>query len=393
MFGNFSWSCSRLIAVFSLPVLLATGCSSLDSTHTQISWDELPELPAVFGDRPALVELADIHHLNPEQESAFMTYFNSAGNQQLEPQLRLANFLFNNTDNFLYESKTYTASDALALSRGNCMSLAVVTTALANLAELDIEYQLIDSSPVYEMKDNVANKGVHIRSLIYQPDDSDPNTTRSGIKIDYFPGEDGRFIGNVTFEEYIALYYRNIAAQGLSEGNYADTHWYSLESMQYDPLSPDAHNMLAVAYKRVGDLTKAEEIYQYGIHQASNKLTLLKNYHILLSEQGREEEAEAVSQRLATMDDPSPVHWFKVARYSYESDDYNEAILYYNRAIEIAPYLHEAHLGIALSYYQLGQYEKAQVAFQRALLNVNDVLTRERYAGKLEALESLRLTL
>jgi len=84
MFGNFSWSCSRLIAVFSLPVLLATGCSSLDSTHTQISWDELPELPAVFGDRPALVELADIHHLNPEQESAFMTYFNSAGNQQLE---------------------------------------------------------------------------------------------------------------------------------------------------------------------------------------------------------------------------------------------------------------------------------------------------------------------
>ncbi len=393
MLGNFAGFCNRLSAVFSLLVILSTGCSSLESGNSQTRWNELPELPAVFGERPALVELADIHRLSPEQESAFTAYFNSPDNQQLEPQLRLANFLFNNTDNFLYESKTYTDSEALALSRGNFMSLAVVTSALANLAELDIEYLLIDSSPVYEMKDNVANKGVHIRSLIYHPYDSDANTARSGIKIDYFPGEDGRFVGNVNFEEYIALYYRNIAAQALSEANYADTYWYSLESMQYDPLSPDALNMLALAYKRIGDLAKAEEIYQYGIHQANNKLTLVKNYHILLSEQGREEEADAVSRRLATMDDPSPVHWFNVARYSYETNDYSEAILYYNRAIEIAPYLHEAHLGIALSYYQLGQYEKAQAAFQQALLNVNDVLTRDRYAGKLEALESLRATL
>ena len=49
------------------------------------------------------------------------------------------------------------------------MSLAVVTTALAKLANIEIDYELIDSSPIYRLSGSVANRGVHIRSLIYKP--------------------------------------------------------------------------------------------------------------------------------------------------------------------------------------------------------------------------------
>ena len=387
---------------YALPFLLSallTACTSVDPVLTTSNL-ETPEFPNIFSERPELVSLIDIHRLTPQQEEDFFNYFNDPANQNVEQHLRLANYLFNSTTNFRYENKTYTASEALGLGRGNCMSLAVATTALASLANLQIQYQLIDSTPVYQLAGSVANKGVHIRSLIFKPKPGNLAETFSsnskslldstkGIIIDYFPAEDGRFIGNVNYDEYIAVYYRNIAAEALANNDYSTSYWYSLESMKYAPLNSDALNMLAVTYKRAGDLVKAEEIYRYGIANAEDKLTLLKNYHILLSSEGRTTEAQVINRMLITMHDPSPIHWFNVARHSYDINDYRNAILFYSRAIEIAPYLHEAHLGMALSYYQLGQYRNAERSLNQAIDNVNDFNTRDLYESKLNALRRL----
>ena len=375
----------QFLLLYLLIALLAS-CASVETAITEADIDASPEFPNIFSGRPEMATLSEIHQLSPEQEHNFLSYFNDLANQFIDQHQRLADYLSSN--NFLYEYETYTASEALAYNRGNCMSLAVVTTALANLAKLEIDYELIDSSPIYRLSGSVANRGVHIRSLIYKPQTDDPSS-RSGIKIDYFPAESGTFVGNVSDEEYVAMYYRNIAAQKLNEENYSDAYWYTLESMKYAPFNADAFNMMAITYKRVGELAKAEEIYVYGIEKSEDKLTLLKNYHLLLSSQGRTQEARAVNRRLATMDDPSPIHWFNVARNSYESSDYNSAIRYYSRALDIAPYLHEAYLGIAISYYQLGQFNRAERAFNMALTNVIDASTKALYQSKLNALRNV----
>jgi len=392
---------AKPIALFLPIVLYLSACSSLDQGGFDLQSQSVPVFPDYFSEKPAIVSLEEIHQLTPQQEESFLSYFNAADNQNIDPHIRVANFLLNSANNFVYESKTYTASEAFRLNQGNCMSLAVATTALANLANIQIEYQLIDSTPVYQLSGSVANKGIHIRSLIYKPVTTEAVTTSSnnatsfsnysegGLIIDYFPSEDGRFIGNVSYEEYIAVYYRNIAAEALNNDDYSVAYWNTLESMKYDPLSSDALNMLAVAYKRIGVLDKAEEIYLYGINHAKDKLTLMKNYHILLTSQNRALEAETINRRLSTMNDPSPIHWFNVAKHSYDINDYSDAIRFYSRAIEIAPYLHEAHIGMALSYYQLGQVESAERALNRAINNVNDFSTRNLYESKLNALRRL----
>tara|TARA_R110000824_G_scaffold7892_6_gene35925 strand:- start:40964 stop:42133 length:1170 start_codon:yes stop_codon:yes gene_type:complete len=387
-----------------LTILSTLFCSLVACTSGNLveveSNPNIPEFPDIFSSKPEIVSLSDIHLLTPQQEQDFFDYFNDPALRNVEQHVRLANYLFSSTTNFRYESKTYTASEALALGQGNCMSLAVATSALAKLANIQIEYQLIDSTPVYQLSGSVANKGLHIRSLIYKTEkegavDAFSSNSKSlinrtkGLIIDYFPAEDGRFIGNVSYDEYIAVYYRNMAAEALSKNDYASSYWYTLESMKYDPLSSDALNMLAIIYKRSGDLDKAEEIYLYGIAQADDKLTLLKNYHVLLTTQGRTEAAQAVNNTLITMRDPSPIHWFNVARHSYDSNDYANAIRFYRRAIDIAPYLHEAHLGIALSFFQLGQYNNAEQSLNQAIDNVNDFTTRDLYESKLNALRNL----
>ena len=373
-------------ALFYPALTFLIACTSIEQPITQEDIGSRPDLPNIFAERPQMASLNDLHQLSPEQEQDFLDYFNHPSNTLIDQHQRLANYLSNN--NFLYEYDTYTASEALNLNSGNCMSLAVVTTALAQLANIQIAYQLIDSSPIYRLRGSTANRGVHIRSLIYKPQE-DMTATPAGLKIDYFPSEGGVFVGNVTNDDYIAMYYRNIAAQKLNEENYSDAYWYTLESMKYAPLNTDAINMMAVTYKRAGDLAKAEEIYLYGIEKADDKLTLLKNYYILLTSQDRFTEARSINRQLLSMDDPSPIHWYNVARFSFETSDFNNAIRYYNRALEIAPYLHEAHLGVALSYFELGNLRRAESAFGKALNNVNDTSTKDLYEAKLNALRNI----
>ena len=62
---------------------------------------------------------------------------------------------------------------------------------------------------------------------------------------------------------------------------------------------------------RAGDAAKAEEIYRYGIEHLNRKISLLRNYRILLEQQNRLEEAEEITAKLTQLDDPSPYDWIE----------------------------------------------------------------------------------
>ena len=58
----------------------------------------------------------------------------------------------------------------------------------------------------------------------------------------------------------------------------------------------------------------------------------------------------------------------------------------YKKAITIAPYLHEAHVGLAKTYYQLGKLSSAKWQFREALKHTYVQSTRSLYEAKLMAL-------
>jgi Tfp pilus assembly protein PilF len=222
------------------------------------------------------------------------------------------------------------------------------------------------------------------------------------VIIDYFVTQRGRFISNISDNEFVAMYYLNMAGEALEKQDYAKAYWHTIEALNYSPVDATAWNMMAVVYRRAGKPAKAgdymsvvdratheakaEEIYLFAIEHAEDKLTLLKNYHLLLTSQMRTAEAAAIEQRLNSMEDPSPFHWFLLARNSYDMKDFAAAIRYFDKALEIAPYLHEAHLGKAQSFYQMGALTETKRALKMAIMNVDRSSTRSLYEAKLMAL-------
>ena len=88
--------------------------------------------PGQFGARPDIPDAGDIHALSPVQRDAFLRYLEA--NSRIPLNRRVYNYLEPITRDFDYQGDTLMAADALTAGRGNCLSLAIVTTALAQLA-------------------------------------------------------------------------------------------------------------------------------------------------------------------------------------------------------------------------------------------------------------------
>lgn len=380
----------KLSALILFVVLSA--CSTTSDWVSQ--QDVLPALPSNdFGQRPTIQAISAVHQLSEQERESFLSYYHADKQRRVPGHQRMYNYLLKRTRGLSYENATLTAQGVIDNNHGNCLSLAILTSSYALLAELDIRYELVDSDPIYENIGSVVNKTIHVRPVVYEPEPEHIDnqyagflTTRNMLKIDFFPQRRGRFIERISHENYAARYYINLAAEFLAQDDFNQAYWYAREALSTDPHSEDALNLLAVIYKRNDDLEIAAKLYEYAIANTHKQLTLLKNYQILLQEIGDLERLATVQEQLKNLTDPSPFEWIFAARDAELNSNYELAINYYNKALAIAPYLHEAYLGKAQNYRRLGRNHKAERAMEDALEHVTRRDTRDRYMTKLAAI-------
>lgn len=378
---------SRWVAIVLAGVLV--GCSAIE--HSSGIRPVPPSFESdLFGQSADIPTFADIYSLTEEQQHDFLAYFNSPAVQNIPTHQRVYDYLETITTNFTYQGETFTAHAALEESSGNCLSLAILTTALARLAGVETGYQLVDSAPVFESHGGVIFKGLHVRTKLFdpawQPKQGVFTLSRPGLLVDYFPSDGDRFISNITEAEYTAMYYNNLAGEAISREDYSDAFWSLRKSLELMPGNAGAINSMAVVYRRMGDLAKSEEIYQYGIRHLTNKISLLRNYRVLLRQQARFDEVEKINAILAKLDDPSPFDWLHAGHVAYNDGEFKDAVFFYRKAVEMAPYLHESYAGMARAYYQLGDRSSAR----RELINAREYSNRQSlqsmYQAKLMAL-------
>lgn len=374
-----------------LACILGAGCAGPRAVQVATPADvKSYRNDAAFLPRAPVPAADSIYQLSEQQARDFDAWFEHPRQRATPPFRRVADYLERSTRNFSYRGDTFMAGEALSRQAGNCLSLAILTTALAQRAGVPVRHQLMVDAPVFEIHDSIVQKGVHVRTRLIDAEwlreDDIQLLRRPGLLIDYFPTGREHFIGNLTLEEFTARFYRNIAADALADGELGRAYWFSVAALEQAPGDAESFNTLAVTYRRAGMWALAERTYRNGIPLADNKLSLLKNLHMLLVAQGREAEAAEVEQQLSKMRDPSPARWFLLARTAVEADDIKAAIDYLETAVELAPHMHELQAELAKAYYLDGQRRQARKAFARAIDQALQPEDRLRYEGKLSAL-------
>ena len=380
-------------SILSLLFLVIAGCAATPKLSDAPIIIKVPSFdfssPELFPTPVSVPTEAEIFALSDQQKSDFSRFLNRIVDSQVPTHIKVFNYLEHVTKEFNYETKTYRAHETLLNLKGNCMSLAVLTTALANYADVEVKYQLVDSDPVYYRENNVVVKGVHVRSKLYKP--LQPGETafynRSSLIVDYLPSENTHFLENISHAEFMTHYLGNLTVEYLDNNQLSEAYWHARKALEYSTDDADILNVMAVIFRRAGDEKKSEAIYLYGLAVSDDKLTLLKNYRLLLNRQDRFDEAEKITQQMAAFTNANPFDWLKVADEAFVRGDMLEAATFYQKVIDEAPYLEYAYLGLAKIDFQKGDLNRAKKMLQKAIENTFKDRNKQLYLAKLNSLE------
>ena len=372
-----------------------SACSNKNLQNKGIKYQvNVPINKTLFSDEGKTPNFQDdIFTLSPSQQNNILSAVEKKQAQGLKLHKALAAVLNTKLSNFTYYGETYNAEMTMRLNSGNCMSLAVLTTAYAKLLGLKFSYREVSTIPIFEKENNLILSSSHVQTVIYDTEFVEDVDTfylqKPGVVIDYFSNKNNRVGKSFGESTFVSMYYRNLAADALIENELAKAFILAEKAYAYNKQNIEAINLLAVIHRRAGDDKGAENIYQAGLQIEQSSIALISNYIMLLRKQKRFDEAEVHQEKLDQLDDPNPYHWLEQAYIAEQSHKKNKAIKYYQKALENAPYLNQAYLGLYHIYLERGRLAKAKAMLKNALEWTYEIDQRKQYKYKLYSLAQL----
>lgn len=251
---------------------MLTGCQSLpvsDSETAEAATEvEKSKPPAI---NPRLFTMGEaasaesVFELTEQQAEHFLSAFDNEL-PHLPPHQRLAKYLERLTNTYNYRERTLTATEAFSGTPGNCMSLVVLTTALAELVELDIDYQRLTTNPIFDKQQGVILVSDHVRTRVYAPEEDDRRFVlrRAHAIIDYFPARESRRAERLDLDSLLAMYYSNRSAESILDNELTAATQFAKLAVSHSSNHANAYNLLGILHNRIDDETRAEAFSNTG---------------------------------------------------------------------------------------------------------------------------------
>lgn len=369
---------------------LLSGCQQTPQPAADRVSAAMPPLPALSAnDRLAVPDVNQLSSLTAAQQADFLAYFQHPSRQQLSAAQRVGYYMQNYLLDFQYQLTTLSASDTLAQLRGNCMSLALLTQALANLAQVEVRFQLSYREPVVDLQQGMLISVNHVRSYLMTQPAEQAGAKLSAVIVDYFPGPTTISGSMLDDSSFIALLYNNLAAEAWFAGQRQQALAHLVYGLSQAPTDSMSINSLAVMLKQQGQLSAAKAWYQYGMQQSDVDLALLQNYQLLASQTGDRQTYQHLNQLIDRYPagDGDPFVWFNLAQRAEQQGHADTAYHYYQRLLQRAPGFLPATQKMLQYHLQQRQTKQAQQLLETALSYSYGEENRQRYRQKLEALQ------
>jgi len=394
----------RFLLLLLLPIVLPACGVTPVKTESQLDLDlgglNAPPPPPVLANAALFSPTAPaaspeaLFPLSAEQADAFLDWFHAEERESVPEHRRLEDYLWNQLASFRYVSETLPPAEAIEQRAGNCMSLAALTHSLSQLAELEHDFQLVETPPAFEQANQTLISNNHVRSRIFRPrpdpDSSDSSfiIVRGHIEVDYFNDRPGVRGDRISDEAFLAMYYHNLGVESLLDGDLDQAFTLAQAALNKKSDYPDALNLLGILHRRANDPATAEAYFNYITEVHGLRPDVLSNLANLLRSQGRDKEADALKWQLADIDDSNPYHWVELGNQARRNGSPELALHWYRIAIQNAPYFHEAYWQAGVTLSQQDDPIRSGYYFERALELTNRRQTREQYLGKLGVLKA-----
>jgi Flp pilus assembly protein TadD len=286
---------------------------------------------------------------------------------------------------------TRTAADAFDARAGNCLSLVVMTAALAKHLELPVTFQALTGHETWSRNGDLAivNGHVNITLAKHPIERLSVYDAPTLLRIDFaaLPAGRGQALHVVSEATIVSMFMNNRAAEHLVRGAIDDAYAHAREAVRQDPTYAGAYNTLGVIYARRGLAAAAERAYREALARDDRHKPALQNIARLLQGQGRAGAADAFVQRLAVLERDPPFAHFDLGVAAAKAGQYTAARDHLQRELQRDPDYHEFHFWLALSLYGLGDVEQARKHLDLAMRNSTTRREQALYAAKLRSID------
>lgn len=300
--------------------------------------------------------------------------------------------IFDHTElGLTYQNNANTiASETFANGTANCLSLSIMTYAMAQYVGLSPQFYEVNIPEYWTRREgaNLLNGHINMRinpprdlqdivfSSAYSDVDFDPQEMRNGFRRDPIPKQ-----------RVVAMYYNNLGADALLANSYSKAYSYFKAALTSDESLGEAWVNLGVLYRRGGHDAAAEQSYLRALQENEEHLTAWENLAILYKNTGRMEQGEAILTRVVAMRDANPFYHLMLGEEALDNGQPEAALDHYKTALRRDRNQHEVYFGMAKAYVEIGDYVKAEFALNRAAALAPGE-GRKRYQSKILALHA-----
>jgi tetratricopeptide (TPR) repeat protein len=378
------------------PILVAAGCllAACAGPSPLVAGSESLLAGRLFAAPTEAIRTDDVFALSP----AMHRYLSVDVADQIRtegPQAGLMDALQQHTQLKLeYDSaRTKNAAATFASRTGNCLSLVIMTAALAKELQLPINYQSAYLEESWSRTGDLLISSGHVNITVGRRlFDAKTHRDLNPMTIDFLPPEEisGLRTRDVGEQTVLAMYANNRAAEALTDGRLDDAYAWAAESVHRDPSFAGAYNTLGVIYLRHGDLAEAARTFEHVLSADSKDTRVLANLAETYVRQGRSVDAAAIRERLAALEPYPPFYFFNLGMAAMQREDYRAARELFAREVARADNYHEFQFWLGVADWRLGDEAAAR---RHLTLAMGNSLTRNQhdlYAAKLAWLQGHR---
>jgi tetratricopeptide (TPR) repeat protein len=295
---------------------------------------------------------------------------------------------------------TRTGAQAFADRAGNCLSLVIMTSALAKALDLTVTYQKVFIEDIWARSGDMYLVIGHVNLTLgrWKSDDRSAGyrvgqkpREADAMTIDFLPPEDMRNVKSFPIGEdiVIAMYMNNRAVESLARGRQDDAYWWAREAMVQSPRFLSAYNTLGAVYRKHGNLAESESVLRFVLAREPDNTQAMANLVAVLAESGKRDESDRLAARLAKLEPVSPLAYYERGMEAMRAGDLRAAKEAFLLELARSPDYHELHFWLAVVHVRLGEHEGARKHLALAIKYSPSRRDKDIYAAKLDKLNAV----
>lgn len=365
-----------------------TGCAT---ATPPAAWPPVPPADERFGPPGVPIDADEVFALSPAMRQYLAAHLPHTPQDGRRPTALVQALNTRGELKLEYDaSLTRTAAQAFEARAGNCLSLVIMTAALAKAQGIQVTYNLVHGEQAYSREGGLLFTSGHVNLTLGRPlrDRQGGYDQAAWLTVDFLPGEDitGQRREPIPESTIVAMFMNNRAAEAMAQHRLADAHAYAREALRHSPGYGPARNTLAVVYLRRGLPADAEPLLRTVLAAQPTQRDALDNLRLALLAQGRGEEAAAIARQLAALEPEPPFQAFDRGLAAMQQQDYAAARTLFQREIDRHGCLSTCHYWLAMAELRLGHVAQARQALQIARDTSAGGAKHALYAAKLERL-------